>query len=551
MPASTPSPSSSPPVDNATPAKRIAAIDLGTNSFHAVIVDIYPDGSFRTVDKLKEMVILAEKGMGQRLSRDAMDRGLAALKKIKILCDSQGVEQILAYATSAIREAKNGGEFIQRMIDEVGIKAHAISGRMEAELIGHAVRHAVALGEEPVLMVDIGGGSVEFIVANKREFFYSASRKIGVARMAARFVNTDPVSRKERQKLRDHFEQELVELFKALGEHPVDTIIGSSGTMENIAQMIANRTGLSASMTLNELEISADEYRSFHKEFIKLNREERLGVKGLEEKRVDIIAPGLVLLEMLIEKLGIAAIRISELALREGMILHYIKKERDQLELLPSLPGGTDPRRRSVFELLRKCDWHEQHSTHVTRMALQLFDAFREELDLPESDAELLEYAGYLHDIGYYISHRKHHKHALYLIRNADLRGFKEEEIEIIAHVARYHRRSTPKSRHKYYDRLDEELQRRIRMLAGILRVADGLDRSHYQNVRKMEIEKTDEEVRLYLTTEGDPELEIWGAKRKRHLFEEITGRELVIHTKEQGMVTEIDQPDPFPEYKA
>lgn len=546
-----PSNSSTSTVDNATPAKRIAAIDLGTNSFHAVIVDIYPDGSFRTVDKLKEMVILAEKGMGHNLTEEAMVRGLAALKKIRILCDSQGVEEILAYATSAIREADNGGEFIQRMIDEVGIKAHAISGRMEAVLIAHAVRHAVKIGDEPVLMVDIGGGSVEFIVAGRQDFFFTASKKIGVARMAARFISTDPVGKREKQKLRKHFRKELKGLFEALEQHPVDTIIGSSGTMENIARMIANRISLSASLSLNELEVTAAEYLNFHKYFIGLARERRLDVSGLEEKRVDIIAPGLVLLKLLIKELDIKLIRISESALREGMILHYIKKERRRLELLPKLPGGNNPRRRSVFELLRKCDWHEKHSTHVTEMALQLYDVFREELDLPEGDRELLEYAGYLHDIGYYISHRKHHKHALYLIRNADLRGFREEEIEIIAHVARYHRRSTPKSRHKYYERLDSDLQRRIRNLSGILRVADGLDRSHYQNVRKLEIETTGEEVRLYITTEGDPELEIWGAMRKRRLLEEITGRELVIHTKEEGEIVKVDQPDPFPEHKA
>ena len=145
-----------------------------------------------------------------------------------------------------------------------------------------------------------------------------------------------------------------------------------------------------------------------------------------------------------------------------------------------------DPRRRSVFELLRKCDWHEAHSTHVANMALNIFDTLKEELDLLEDDRELLEYASYLHDIGYYISHSKHHKHALYIIRNSKLRGFREEEIEIIANVARYHRRSTPKKRHEQYWKLKPEIRKRIKKLAGILRVADGLDRSHYQNVQEL-----------------------------------------------------------------
>lgn len=180
-----------------TPFKRIAAIDLGTNSFHAVIVDIYPDGSFRTVDKLKEMVILAEKGMSDHLSEEAMTRGLDALKRIKFLCDSQEVESILAFATSAIREAKNGGEFIQRIYAETQIKARAIPGKREAQLIGYAVRHSISLNDEMVLMVDIGGGSVEFIIGNHKEMLYHNSLKLGVARMSARFVENDPISGKE------------------------------------------------------------------------------------------------------------------------------------------------------------------------------------------------------------------------------------------------------------------------------------------------------------------------------------------------------------------
>lgn len=535
---------------NGKPTKRIAALDLGTNSFHVVLVDIYPDGSFRTIDKLKEMVILAEKGMGNRLSEPAMERGLAALNKIKILCDSQGVERILAYATSAIREAENGGEFIQRMIDEVGIKALAISGKMEAKLIGHAVRHSVSIGKEPVLMVDIGGGSVEFIVANNEEFFYSVSKKIGVARMAALFVDNDPITKDEIKKLRGHFESELKDIAGVLEEYHVKTIIGSSGTMENIAAMIADRNAMTASMTLNELQFSASDFKKFNKSFLKLNRDQRLKEDELEEKRVDIINPGMVLLDYLIRTFDIEQVKISESALREGMVLHYIKNEKDNLDL-ELLASFSDPRRRSVFELLRKCDWHKDHSTHVAKIALKLFDEFQQELKLPDSDRELLEYATLMHDIGYYISHRKHHKHALYLIRNADLKGFKEDEIDLMANVARYHRRSTPKKRHKRYRKLDKDLKERVKKLSGILRVADGLDRSHYQNVQKVEIENGEEEVVLLITTESDPELEIWGAMRKSYLFEQVTGKNLEIHPKENGEVIEVPQPEPLPERKS
>lgn len=514
-------------------ARRIAAIDLGTNSFHAVIMDIYPDGSYRRIDKLKEMVVLAERGMDRRLSDEAMGRGLEALHKIKILCDNLHVDHIMAYATSAIREAENGGAFIQRMIDEVGVKALAISGSMEARLIGKAIQHAVALDEQPVLMVDIGGGSVEFIIGNRDKLFFATSIKIGAARMASAYVDHDPITEQEVERLRARYREALQEVEQALAHYQVSAIIGSSGTMENIAQMIADRKGLSTSLSLNELAFSAADFASFYDDFIGLDRDQRSKLDGLDQKRIDIINPGVVLLHYLMDTFGIETVRISEDALREGMILQYIEKEKENLDLnLRSY--FPDPRRRSVFELLRKCDWHEQHSQHVTRMALQLFDALREELQLEEEDRELLEYASLMHDIGYHISHRKHHKHALYLIRHADLRGFREDEIEVMANVARYHRRSTPKKRHKRYRKLDKPLKKKVKKLAGILRVADGMDRSHYQNVRKLQVQLAPDQVHITIATEADPQLEIWGAMRKSQLFEEVTGRTLHIEYAER-----------------
>lgn len=515
-------------LQNGVPAKRIAAIDLGTNSFHAVLVDIYPDGSFRTIDKLKEMVILAEKGMENRLAEDAMERGLEALKRIKFLCDSKGVENILAFATSAIREATNGGEFIQRMIDEVGIKARAISGKFEAELIGIAVRHTISLTDEYVLIVDIGGGSVEFIVGNRNKFLYLTSQKLGVARMAAKFVEKDPISKKEVKNLEAHFEQELMELIKIVRKHKVKTIIGSSGTMENIAMMIAGSKIEGEILTLNELGIKASDFLDFYKGFIKLDKNQRAKEKGLEEKRVDIINPGIVLVKFLIQKLNIQTIKISEGALRDGMIINFInsEKKKQNLILVENFP---EPRKRSIYELLRKCNWKEQHSKHVAGMALQIFDILKSELKLLDSDRELLEYASLLHDIGYYISHRRHHKHALYLIINSDLKGFKEDEIHIMAHVARYHRRSTPQKRHVLYRKLEKDVRKRIKKLSAILRVADGLDRSHYQNVKDLEIINKKNRLHLVITTQSDPQLEIWGAQRKSKLLEKVTGKKVEI----------------------
>ena len=267
-----------------------------------------------------------------------------------------------------------------------------------------------------------------------------------------------------------------------------------------------------------------EDFQSFYRYFIKLNKKQRLKEKYLEEKRVDIINPGMVLVNLMIDDFNIQNIKISEAALRDGMIIDYINKEKEKPSSQLVVPI-TDPRERSIYELLRKCNWMEQHSTHVANMALQLFDAFKKDLNLLESDRELLKYASLLHDIGYYISHSKHHKHALYIIRHSDLRGFNEDEVNLMAHVARYHRRSTPKKRHKKF----KGLRKRIRKLSALLRVADGLDRSHFQNVQNLEIKKTKNKISFLITTEGDPELEIWGAKRKSALFEKVTGKTLEI----------------------
>lgn len=511
-----------------SPIKRVAAIDLGTNSFHAVIVDIYPDGSFYTIDKLKEMVLLAEKGFNNRLSEDAMQRALDALNKIKTLSEHQGADQILAYATSAIREAENGGVFIQRVIDEVGIKIVAIPGRMEAELIGLAVQHGVQMPKSPSLIMDIGGGSVEFILADKKKFFYMTSKKLGVARMTAEYVKSDPISPSEIKSLESHFRKNLEDVAQSFALHRGKLMIGSSGTMENIALMISHKLKKSPNLTVNQLRFTAKQFSDFYEDVILLNHNERSKLVGLDEKRVDLLPAGLVLVNFILQNFSIKEVKISAQALREGIILRFIKQELDDLKEI-NVVG--DPRKRSVMELVHKCDWHELHSRHVAKLALIIFDFIKDDLNLHSSDRELLEYASFMHDIGYYISHRKHHKHALYIIRNADLKGFNENEIEVMAHVARYHRRSTPKPRHNQYDQLSEIDKEKIRKLSAILRIADGLDRSHYQNVRSIELSQTKEVIKMRIVTEADPQLEIWGAMRKNSLFEEVTGKKLIIES--------------------
>lgn len=521
--------SHSSPAPSRTVLTRVAAIDLGTNSFHAVVADLHADGGFEVIDTLKEMVLLGEGADEHGLHPDAVDRGIAALRIFRSLCDGHGVERILAYATSAIREARNGGAFIQRAIDETGIKVNAISGLLEAELIAHGVRHGLELGEDEHVMVDIGGGSVEFIIGTQDETRHMESLKIGVARLRAAYMRSDPPKPKDLKAMRRHIEEKIgstVSMWKAGTAPRSRTMIGSSGTFQAVALLIARHRDGDAPAALNGFEFTRRDVSDLLDAIAPMDRKRRSALAGLDARRIDLIVPGLTLVRTVMDAFGCGKAKISTQALREGILIRYLQKRLKKGEAQVSEPS---PRRKSIMELARRCNWHETHSRHVCALALQIFDHAAPCMELDPADRELLEYAALLHDIGYHISHRSHHKHALYIILNSDLRGFDSTETAIIAHVARYHRRSTPKPRHAEFSALDRKVRSRIEKLASILRVADGLDRSHYQNVKRMEIETTPEEFRIRIHPLSDPELEIWGAERKSNLLQKKLGRKVVI----------------------
>lgn len=525
--------------------QRVAALDLGTNSFHLLISDVFADGTTAVVDRLKEMVGLGRDGLHHHLDPTALDRAMSALRRIKLLCDHQGVELILAYATSAIREAANGGELLRRAHHELGIAARAIPGTFEAELIALAVQHGLPLGPNPSLLVDVGGGSIELALVDRERVRWRDSRKIGVARLAAGFLRADRLSEVDERRLEAFLERELVDTERAIAaEGGVTELIGTSGTIEAVAAMVAARYGHEVR---NGYQLAAAEVSDLYQRLRRLDRAGRLTVPGLDHRRVDYIVPGLALLEVLIRRNGITQLRVSRHALREGMLLHHVRQQGSTLGLLAAFPN---PRRRAVHELARRFGWQEPHSQQVARLALALFDATTALHGLGQEDRELLDYAALLHDIGYVVNFRDHHRHASYLIRHAEPAGFAPEEVEVLALLARYHRGSPPPhpakagtgsaGRGKHRDKKAEKgdrafrklpaaAQQRVHALAAFLRVADGLDRSHYQNVRELSVTVRRRKVVVELTTLADPEVEIWGGQRRCELLAEVLDRRVEI----------------------
>ncbi|HYD46834.1 MAG TPA: Ppx/GppA phosphatase family protein, partial [Terriglobales bacterium] len=423
---------------------RIAAIDVGSNSIHMVVAQVEPDGRFRVLDRAKERVRLGARTLATgKLSDEAMDAGIRTLSAFKTLAERQGAARIQAVATAAVREASNGGDFVQRVKDETGLRVQVIPGREEARLIYLGVAHAIDLRHEPALIVDAGGGSVELVRVDQGEATALFSVKLGVTRLSEKFLDSDPPTSRQLKALEEHVESILDVVFESCGadKPPVTRMIATSGSLLNVVAMTAHARGEDPEGHLNQLTATAAEIAKLRRLVQKGDRQERLKLPGLDAKRVDLIIPAACLADTILRRWNIEQVMACTWALREGVLLDFIARH-PRLAEADEFP---DPRRRSVARLLRQCGESGEHGSHVCRLARQLFKELHKDLDLDEPAAELLDHAALLHDVGHHISHQDHQRHAHYLITNAEMLGFQRDEVEIIALLARYHRKAAPK----------------------------------------------------------------------------------------------------------
>ena len=505
---------------------RLAAIDIGTNSVHMIVVRVRPDFSFEIVDREKEMVRLGAGGLdGKKLTPEAMAAALQALSKFKRLAESHQVDEILAVATSATREAENGGAFLKAIERRTGIRARIITGTEEARLIHLAAVYGVDT-PKPAVVIDIGGGSVEITLGSGREVEFARSFKIGVIRLTERFVDSDPISSRDERKMTEFIGEQVDRYIDHIVETGFDRVIGTSGTILSLGTVATALDRGSVPQGVRNLRVPAKSLRRLRKTTVEMDLEERMHLPGLDPRRADLMVAGAVLLDALMKKLGAEEITLCDLALREGVLLDYIHRHRKDIVRVDSYP---DVRRRSVIELAERCAWEAEHSRQVAAIALTLFDYTRRVHGLGEREREWLEYAGFLHDIGNHISYEKHHRHSYYLTKNGDLRGFEPEEIDVIALVTRYHRRATPKREHIGLTDLTREQRRTVEVLSAFLRLAETLDRSRHGVVRGIEVRERLGEIRINVQAVGDAELEVWAAHKQARALEEALGRKVRI----------------------
>ena len=501
---------------------RIAALDVGSNSFHLMVVDVETGGRINVLDRAKEMVRLGDSTLHKGvIAPEVFRRGLDALRSLRRIADRHTVDALIAVATSAVREAQNGGEFVRAARDEAGIDIRVIRGDEEARLIYLGARGSLDLGKQRTMLLDLGGGSLEVILADAQELYYTASLKLGVIRLAETCPCSDPPTSRERAQLAERARSMLDPVVTRVRAMGFDFVAFASGTASALASVLRADKDAGGG---NKSTIALKDLQALEQRLGAMSIAARARLTGLDARRADTIYAGAVVLRTALELAGAESATLCETALREGIIADYVASNRPGMLLVEEFP---DLRRRTVMELARRCQFREDHGTHVARLALSIFDQTRRLHRLPAGDGELLEYAALLHDIGFYISPHRHHRHSAYLILNHAMTGFSRPEVRIIALAARHHRKVEPKRDRGLMRLLSKGDRRRVRYLAAILRIADALDRTHARLVRAVRCSVSPKTVDVRIDADGDPELEIWAARRKGDLFEELADRKL------------------------
>lgn len=509
--------------------KILAAIDLGTNSLHMVVVRIKPDlPTFSIIAREKDTVRLGDRTLDGNLKPEVIERAIATLGRFQKIARSLNADTIVAVATSAVRESPNGKEFLQQVKDQLDLNVDLISGQEEARRIYLGVLSAMELNNHPHAIIDIGGGSTELILGDSHEPRSLSSTKVGAVRLSGEFVTTDPISNAEfhflQAYVRGMLERPVEELLAKMQPDETLRLVGTSGTIETLAVIHAREKLGMVPSPLSGYQVSLDDLRDIVNRLRKLSYAERAAIPGMSDRRSEIIVAGLIILQEAMTLLSADSITICERALREGVIVDWMLTHgliEDRLRYQGSV------RQRSVIRTAQKYQVKLEYSDRIAAFVLSLFDQTQGTLHhWGTAERELLWASAILHNCGHFVSHSSHHKHSYYLIRNGELLGYTETELELIANIARYHRRSAPKKKHDNYRNLPTKQHRQmVSQLSALLRLAVALDRRQIGAISQVRCEYRPEaqEFHLWLTPSqpgDDCALELWSLDYKKDVFE-------------------------------
>ncbi len=520
----------------ARPAGRVVAfIDIGTNSIRLLVVRFNPNHSYTVLTRQKQQVRLGEGEFEEdEILPEAMDRAVMVCRTFMDLARTFSCEEFVAVATSAAREAANQNELLNRLRHEAQMDVRVISGREEARLIYLGVASGINLSGRDALFLDIGGGSTEIAIGGERQYRYLESFRLGSVRLTNQYFgtgDTGPVPADKYKKIQQHVRSAIVHAVTKMKKLNFDMVIGSSGTILNLAE-IASRTRHQNGNTANG-GITHSDLKKVIGNLCSLPLEARRKVPGINPDRADIIIAGAAILDVIMRELSIDSLSVTTRGLQDGLLMDYLSRI-DEFPLF----GELSVRQRSVLQLGRSCGINEAHARTVTALALELFDsAKRQKLHaLSDHERELLEYATFLHDIGSFISYTNHHAHSYYIISNAELLGFDQNEIAVIANIARFHRKKTPRKKDVEMPGLGAQERDSVRLLSTFLRLAESLDRSHAALVHRVRFSRVEKDtVYLEVVARGDCQLELWGVEGEKKAFFKVFGKniELVVEKKE------------------
>jgi exopolyphosphatase/guanosine-5'-triphosphate,3'-diphosphate pyrophosphatase len=505
--------------NSAEARRRIAAIDVGSNSIRLVVAEVLTTGGYRVLDEERENTRLAAAmTKTHRLDPAAADATITVLRNFLSIAAGYGVQQVRAIGTSALRDADDGREFCERVRKELRLVVEVISAEEEARLAYLSVARAFDISGREVAVADIGGGSTEIVLASSGLIDQVYATKLGAVRVTEECDVAGASTEKQVARLRRYVDRALK---KQLGKPPFvpDMLFGTGGTFTALAAIIMARQG-QAGQPMWGFRVTRAQIRHLVADLAVMTLEKRRKVTGLSPQRADIIVAGLAIVERVMRYLRVNVVQVHTRGVRDGLLLTMVQQEG-------AASVSAEERRAAIEEFAKNAGVDLVHARQVARLAGSLWDQLAEPLGLAAEDRELIESAAIIANVGYLINFEGHHKHSYHLIRNSELPGFERRQLQLLANVARYHRGSPPKQKHENFRELSVDDQHRVAALAAILRLALALDRTHQQHVAEVRARVTDDDVTINVQAHGDADVDVWAAERKVELFEKVFGRKL------------------------
>jgi len=502
---------------------RVAAIDIGSNAMRFLATEFVAPARYTVLEQVRTPVRLGhDVFLTGRLTDAAMAAAIDALRGYAERMRALAIGRVRAVATSAVRDSDNGDAFVERARHEAGIEIEVITGAEEVRLVHQAVRRRIPLGEDRWILVDLGGGSVEVSLVDDRDVHWSVSHGMG----SVRLLEELQVAGDEPGRFRRRLEEYAATLrIPSVGRTRRAGFIATGGNIETLARLAGAATDESGVSRLGLAQL-----RSLIETLARMSYRQRVQELGLREDRADVILPAATVYERLCAQAGCDEIHVPYVGLKDGIVIDLVD---DYARHEPHVERQEQIVLTGAIALGRRFRFDPAHGRHVARLALSIFDQLQDLHRLSRDDRKVLIAGAVLHDVGLFINYRRHHKHSLYIISQSELPGLTPRDILMAANVARYHRKGEPAGHHESFMSLSEKERARVTRLAAIVRIADGLDREHLQNVTDVRARVQESVVAFDLQGAGDLLLERWAVLRKVALFEKAFG--VKVRMREDG----------------